>query len=272
VPKPIPENRPFQRGKGKTVAEILKLRSVSKEYGAVKALREVSLSVKGGETVALCGDNGAGKSTLIRLVSGAEVPTAGEIVLNGEQVHFTSPADALAKGVATIYQDLALAPRLQVYQNVFMGAELTKRALVPFLRVLDKKAMKQAAVSYLGRLNVDIKDLDVPVSALSGGQRQAVAISRALRWNASLVIMDEPTAALGVKETAQVLDLIRQLHDQGVTVLMISHNMKDVLAVAERVVILKNGIKIGECLASGLTSEQLATMVMTGNLGNRNLI
>ena len=120
------------------MAEILKLQSVSKEYGAVKALREVSLSVKEGETVALCGDNGAGKSTLIRLVSGAEVPTAGEIFLNGEQVHFTSPADALAKGVATIYQDLALAPRLQVYQNIFMGAELTKRTLVPLLRILDK--------------------------------------------------------------------------------------------------------------------------------------
>lgn len=254
------------------MAEILKLHLVSKEYGAVKALREVSLSVKEGETVALCGDNGAGKSTLIRLVSGAEVPTGGEIFLNGEQVHFTSPADALAKGVATIYQDLALAPRLQVYQNVFMGAELTKRTFIPLLRILDKKAMKQAAVSYLSRLNMDIKDLDVPVSALSGGQRQAVAISRALRWNARLVIMDEPTAALGVKETAQVLDLIRQLHDQGVTVLMISHNMKDVLAVAERVAILKNGIKIGECLTPGLTSEHLATMVMTGNLGERNLI
>jgi simple sugar transport system ATP-binding protein len=263
---------PFQFHKGKTVAEILKLQSVSKEYGAVKALRDVNLSVEEGEAVALCGDNGAGKSTLIRLVSGAEVPTGGEIFLNGEKVQFTSPADALAKGVATIYQDLALAPRLQVYQNVFMGAELTKRTFLPMLRVLDKKAMKEAAVSYLGRLNVDIKDLEVPVSALSGGQRQAVAISRALRWNARLVIMDEPTAALGVKETAQVLELIRQLHGQGVTVLMISHNMEDVLAVAQRVAILKNGIKVGECLTRGLTGEQLATMVMTGNLGDRNLI
>ena len=254
------------------MSEILQLKSVSKEYGAVKALREVDLSVEEGEAVALCGDNGAGKSTLIRLVSGAEVPTAGEIFLNGERVRFTSPADALAKGVATIYQDLALAPRLLVYQNVFMGAELMKRTFIPMLRVLDKRAMKEAAISYLGRLNVDIQDLEMPVSALSGGQRQAVAISRALRWNARLVIMDEPTAALGVKETAQVLDLIRQLHGQGVTVLMISHNMEDVLAVAQRVAILKNGKKVGECLTRGLTSEQLATMVMTGNLGERNLI
>jgi ABC-type sugar transport system ATPase subunit len=153
-----------------------------------------------------------------------------------------------------------------------MGAELIKRTFLPFIHVLDKKAMKDSAASYLTRLNVDIKDQDSPVSSLSGGQRQAVAISRALRWNARLVILDEPTAALGVKETAQVLDLIRQLHGQGVTVLMISHNMEDVLAVAQRVVILKNGLKVGECRTEGLSSEQLATMVMTGKLGSRNLI
>ena len=227
------------------MAEILRLKSVSKEYGAVKALREVDLSMEEGEALGLCGDNGAGKSTLIRLVSGAEMATAGEIFLKGEEVRFTSPADALSKGVATIYQDLALAPRLQVYQNVFMGAELTKKTFLPFVRVLDKTAMKEAAASYLSRLNVDINDLEAPVSALSGGQRQAVAISRALRWNATLVIMDEPTAALGVKETAQVLNLIRQLHEQGVTVLIISHNMEDVLAVTQRVVILKNGTRLG---------------------------
>jgi ABC-type sugar transport system ATPase subunit len=254
------------------VGEILKLNCVSKEYGAVKALREVDLSLAQGEALALCGDNGAGKSTLIRLVSGAELPTSGEIFLNKELVRFKSPADALAQGVATIYQDLALAPRLKVYQNVFMGAELTKRTAFPLLRILDKKTMKAAAASYLARLNVDIQDEDAPVSSLSGGQRQAVAISRALRWNARLVILDEPTAALGVKETAQVLDLIRQLHGQGVTVLMISHNMEDVLAVAQRVAILKNGIKVGECLTQGLSSEHLATMVMTGNLGDRNLV
>lgn len=251
---------------------ILTLKDICKEYGAVRALKAVDLFVEEGEVLALCGDNGAGKSTLIRIVSGAETATSGDVFLNGENVHFTSPADALTKGVATIYQDLALAPRLQVYQNVFMGAELTKRSFIPWLRVLDKKAMKEAAVNYLGRLNVDIKDLEAPVNALSGGQRQAVAISRALRWNAGLVIMDEPTAALGVKETAQVLGLIRQLNEQGVTILIISHNMEDVLSVARRVAILKNGEKVGECLTRGLTTEELTTMVMTGNLGNKNLI
>ncbi len=252
--------------------DILTLRGISKDYGAVKALKAVDLSVEEGEVLALCGDNGAGKSTLIRIVSGAETATGGDMVLNGENVRFTSPADALTKGVATIYQDLALAPGLQVYQNVFMGAELTKPFFVPWLRILDKKAMKKAAVDYLGRLNMDIKDLEAPVNTLSGGQRQAVAICRALRWNARLVIMDEPTAALGVKETAQVLDLIRQLNKQGVTILIISHNMEDVLSVAGRVAILKNGEKVGESLADGLTSEALTAMVMTGKLGNRNLI
>ncbi len=251
--------------------EILRLRGVRKEYGAVQALRGVDLAMERGEVLALCGDNGAGKSTLIRLVSGAEMPTAGEIVLEGEPANFASPADALAKGVATIYQDLALAPRLQVYQNVFMGAELTRPCLLPFLRVLDKKTMKRAAAGDLARLQVSLGDLEAPVSTLSGGQRQAVAISRALRWNAKLVIMDEPTAALGVKETAQVLELIRQLNAQGVTILVISHNMEDVLAVARRVVILKKGGKVGECLTAGLGSEELTTMVMTGNLGARAL-
>ena len=253
------------------MTNILEVKSISKDYGAVKALIGVDLCVERGEVLAICGDNGAGKSTLIRIVSGAETSTSGEIFLNGEKVKFFSPADALAQGVATIYQDLALATRLQVYQNVFMGAELTKRGLIPFLKVLDKKAMKESSARYLARLNVDIKDLEAPVSALSGGQRQAVAISRALRWKAGLVIMDEPTASLGVKETAQVLNLIRQLHDHGVTILLISHNMKDVLSVSTRVAILKNGRKVGECMTKGLSNEDLSTMVITGNLGDKNL-
>ena len=254
------------------VTERLRLRSMTKEYGAVEALKGVDLAIRSGEILALCGDNGAGKSTLIRLASGAEKPTSGEIYLDRQRVAFSSPADALAKGVATIYQDLALAPRLQVYQNVFIGAELTKPFLLPFIRVLDKKSMKEASAGYLARLKVEIGDMESPVSDLSGGQRQAVAISRALRWEAGLVIMDEPTAALGVRETAQVLELIRQLNSQGVTILIVSHNMEDVLAVAHRVVILKNGRKVGECLTQGLTSEELATMVMTGNLGDRNIV
>jgi simple sugar transport system ATP-binding protein len=253
------------------VTPVLELKGIHKSYGAVQALLGVDLSVNQGDVVAICGDNGAGKSTLIKIVSGAETATAGEIRLNGQRVNFTSPAAALAQGLATIYQDLALASRLQVYQNVFMGAELMRSSLIPGLRILDKKAMRLATAEYLGRLKIDIQDLSAPVSSLSGGQRQAVAICRALRWNARLVIMDEPTAALGVKETGQVLDLIRQLHEQGVTILLISHNMKDVLAVSDRVAILKNGRKVGECIVRGLNAEDLATMVMTGNLGELNI-
>ncbi len=250
---------------------LLELKGICKNYGGVQALLGVDLSVYRHDVLAICGDNGAGKSTLIKIVSGAETATNGEIYLDGQRVHFTSPAEALAQGVATIYQDLALASRLQVYQNIFMGAELVRSILIPSLRVLDKKRMKQAARDYLSKLKIDIQNVSAPVASLSGGQRQAVAICRALRWNARLVIMDEPTAALGVKETAQVLNLIRQLHDQGVTILLISHNMQDVVAVANRVVILKNGRKVGECLANGLNAEELATMVMTGDLGQRNI-
>lgn len=262
-----PQNR-----SGRFTQNLLELKAINKNYGPVQALKNVDLVVRKGDVLAICGDNGAGKSTLIKIISGAESATSGQVFLRGEEVHFSSPAEALARGVATIYQDLALAPRLQVYQNVFMGSELVRPLIVPFIRVLDKKRMRQAAAEYLSRLKIDIHDVNQCVGDLSGGQRQAVAISRALRWQADIIIMDEPTAALGVKETAKVLELIRELHDQGVTIIIVSHNMKDVLAVANRVTILKNGVKVGECLTDDLTAEELAHMIATGNVGDRNLI
>jgi len=251
---------------------VLKLDAINKNYVAVQALKNIYLSVYRGDVLAICGDNGAGKSTLIKIISGAESATSGRVLLRGEEVHFSSPADALARGVATIYQDLALAPRLKVYQNVFMGSELVRPMIFPFIRILDKKYMQRAASEYLTRLKIDIHDVNQCVGNLSGGQRQAVAISRALRWRADIVIMDEPTAALGIKETAKVIDLIRELHDQGVTIILISHNMKDVLSVANRVAILKNGLKIGECLTDDLSAEQLAHMIASGDIEDRNLI
>ena len=195
-------------------------------------------------------------------MSGAESPSGGDIRLNGERVTFRSPQDALTKGVAAIYQDLALAPRLPIYSNVFMGAEHTRPLLLPFLQVLDKKRMMREARGYLQRLSIAIEDMGRPVEQLSGGQRQAVAIARALRWNASVIIMDEPTAALGVKETMQVLDLIRRLHADGQTVILISHNMRDVVAVATRVVILKSGRKVAERPVAGLKADDLGAMIL----------
>jgi ABC-type sugar transport system ATPase subunit len=241
---------------------ILALRGLSKRYGAVEALQAVDLAVARGETVAICGDNGAGKSTLIRIISGAQPPSDGEIRLKGRVVRFASPADAFAQGVATIYQDLALAPRMAIYQNIFMGSELMRPSLLPGLKLLDKPAMRRAATTYLGRLKIALDDMDKPVEALSGGQRQAVAIARALRWQADIVILDEPTAALGVRETRQVLDLIHEIKSQGITVLLISHNMRDVVEVADRAVILKAGRKVAEVVTAGLGAESLASLVM----------
>jgi ABC-type sugar transport system ATPase subunit len=245
---------------------VFALHRIEKSYGAVQALLGVDLDVHAGEVLAICGDNGAGKSTLIKIMSGAESPSGGDISLNGERVTFRSPQDALTKGVAAIYQDLALAPRLPIYANVFMGAEHTRPFILPFLQVLDKKRMMREARSYLQRLSIAIEDMGRPVEELSGGQRQAVAIARALRWNASVIIMDEPTAALGVKETAQVLDLIRRLHADGQTVILISHNMRDVVAVATRVVILKSGRKVAERPVAGLKADDLGAMILNAGL------
>ena len=246
------------------MAALLRLSGIGKRYGAVEALRGVDLEIEAGEVVAICGDNGAGKSTLIRIVSGAHEPTSGTIELDGRPIVFTSPIDALKAGVATIYQDLALASRLPVWQNVFIGAELTRR-LAPGLDILDKRAMREASSNYLARLKVELRNTDRPVERLSGGQRQAVAIARALHWNARLVIMDEPTAALGVAESREVLSLIRELHRGGTTVILISHNMAEVVDVATRVVVFKGGRKIADRPAEGLTADDLGHLVMVGH-------
>ncbi|ASC65302.1 sugar ABC transporter ATP-binding protein [Achromobacter denitrificans] len=244
------------------MSAALSLRQIRKSYGAVEALKGVDLDVPEGKVMAICGDNGAGKSTLIRIISGAQEPSGGELSLDGKKVVFASPHDALVQGIATIYQDLALAPRLSIWENIFMGAELVRR--VGLFSVLDKRRMAQDARGYLQRLSVPIDDMDRPVERMSGGQRQAVAIARALRWDARVVIMDEPTAALGVKETALVLNLVRKLREEGRTVILISHNMADVVALADRVAILKSGAKVIERDVAGLDADALAHMVMTG--------
>jgi len=237
---------------------LLSLRRIGKRYGAVEALRDVDLDVAEGDVLGICGDNGAGKSTLIRIISGAQEPSAGAISVRGVAVRFRSPHDAHAAGIATIYQDLALAPHLAIWQNVFLGAELTRFGL------LDKARMRAQAADYMARLGGTISNMDVAVEDLSGGQRQAVAIARALRLSAALIVMDEPTAALGVKETAQVLELIRRLKADRKTIILVSHNMADVCAVASRVAIFKSGRKVIDRAAAGLDPDALAHMVMTG--------
>ena len=242
---------------------ILSLRGIGKSYGAVNAVIDVDLDIMRGEVIAICGDNGAGKSSLIKIISGAEEPTSGQICFNGKDVSFRSPSDALEQGVATIYQDLALAPRLSIVQNIFLGSELVRPLIPSLLSVLDKRKMAEQALTYLQRLNPSLTDVNRPVQSLSGGQRQAIAIARALRWNASVIIMDEPTAALGVKETAQVIDLVRRLKDEGRTIILISHSMRDVIALADRAIIMSGGRKIEDIPLAGLTAEVLSYKITT---------
>ncbi|MFT8244739.1 ATP-binding cassette domain-containing protein [Roseomonas sp. BN140053] len=247
-------------------APLLSLHGIQRAYGAVQAVRGVDLEIRAGEVLALCGDNGAGKSSLVKVIAGAHPPTGGTLLWRGAPLVLRSPEDALRQGIATIYQDLALAPRMSIAQNIFLGSELTRGLGV--LRLLDKRRMTREAAGFMGRLGAAVTEMATPVERLSGGQRQAVALARALRWQAGLIILDEPTAALGVKETAVVLQLIRRLHAEGRAVLLVSHNMADVCAVATRVAILKSGRKVIDRPTAGLDADTLAHMVMTGQEGD----
>ncbi|KGM49355.1 ATP-binding cassette domain-containing protein [Pseudooceanicola atlanticus] len=239
-------------------------RNIVKNYGAVEALRGVSVDVHEGEIHAICGDNGAGKSTFIKILAGVEQPDQGEITINGEARRFDSPQASLQAGIATIHQDLAVAADMSIYQNIFMGAELTRRVLG--LPLLDKARMRKDALGYMGQLNPSITDMNAKVTDLSGGQRQAVAICRALRWNADIVILDEPTAALGVRETEQVLGLVRSLKAAGKTVILISHAMQDVAAVADRISILRTGENQIDLEGGELTADNLSHYILSGEV------
>jgi ABC-type sugar transport system ATPase subunit len=225
-------------------APMLQARSITKRFGALQALADVDVDIRAGEVLAILGDNGAGKSTFIKILSGAYEPSAGTLLLDGAPVSFASPQDAADVGIATIFQELALSENLSIAENVFLGRELVRRVLgVPFLK---RQAMKQKVAELLHTLDAHISDPEAAVGSLSGGQRQAVAISRALNLNARLVIMDEPTAALAVAETRKVLQLIRRLAEGGRAVILISHNMHDVFEVADRIVVFRRGRKIAE--------------------------
>jgi simple sugar transport system ATP-binding protein len=242
---------------------ILEVRNLSKHFGAIQALNDLSMSVHPGEVVALAGDNGAGKTTLIKTISGVFRPTAGEILLNGEQVSFSTPQEARDKGIETIYQDLALADNLSIGANIFLGREPMTR-LLGFLPVLDRRKMAEAARSTMARLDFHVNRLDAPVSNFSGGQRQAVAIGRAVYWDAQVLIMDEPTAALGVPEQRKVIALIHQLKAQGRGVIFISHNLQDIFAVSDRIVVLRRGVMAGERRISETTHDEVVKLMVGG--------
>ncbi|AGZ45033.1 ATP-binding cassette domain-containing protein [Actinoplanes friuliensis] len=242
---------------------LLEARGVRKRFGAVEALRGASFSVGTGEVVALMGDNGAGKSTLIKTICGVHAPDEGEILFHGDSIAGRTPRDIHAMGIETVYQDLALAPDLDTAANLFLGRELFAKGLLGKLGVLAKKQMAEKAHQVLTDLDVKIKDAAAPVATLSGGQQQSVAVARAVTWANELVIMDEPTAALGVPQTRAVLDLIRRVRDSGRSVVLISHSLPDVLAVADRIEVLRLGRRVAR-LVTRDTSEEQIVGAMTG--------
>lgn len=242
---------------------LLEVRNLSKSFGPVQALKELSMSVMPGEVVALAGDNGAGKTTLIKTISGVFQPTGGEIRLKGRPVTFASPQEARERGIETIYQDLALADNLSIGANIFLGREPMTRAF-GIIPVLDRKKMAEAARDTMARLDFHVSRLDAPVSNFSGGQRQAVAIGRAVYWNAQILIMDEPTAALGVPEQRKVIELIHQLKAQGRGVIFISHNLQDIFAVSDRIIVMRRGILAGERQISDTTHDEVVKLMIGG--------
>ena len=235
----------------------LQVSGVSKRYGAVQALDGVDLSVEAGEVVALVGDNGAGKSTLVKVVSGVITPDSGTLEFEGRPVRINRPHDAQTLGISTVYQDLALCENLDVVANLFLGSEERRWSLMRGIR------MERRARDLLTSLDVRIRDIAAPVAALSGGQRQSVAITRALLGEPRLVILDEPTAALGVEQTAQVLDLVKRLRDRGLAVMVISHNLADVRAVSDRIVVLRLGRNAGDFRTAD-TSQEAIVAAITG--------
>jgi D-xylose transport system ATP-binding protein len=233
----------------------LEAHDITKTYGAVRALDGVHLTVRAGEVVALVGDNGAGKSTVVKVVSGAVQPDGGTISFLDRPVRIHRPADAQALGITTVFQDLALCENLDVVANLFLGTE--KRSW----SVLGELAMERTARDLLASLDVRIPDVRAPVALLSGGQRQSVAIARALLGEPRMVILDEPTAALGVEQTAQVLDLIRRLRERGLAVLLVSHNLVDVRAVSDRVVVLRLGRNVADLETATASQEQIVAAI-----------
>lgn len=247
----------------------LRVAKVSKHFGAVIALEDVDASIRLGEVLALVGDNGAGKSTLVKLLSGAYLPSSGEVIIEGNPVTIENPGKARQLGIATIFQELALVENLTVYENIFLGREIVRPILG--LPILDKKKMRDRVVQLIDELGSHIPSPAAPVSDLSGGQRQAVAIARAIDLETKLIIMDEPTAALAVAETRKVLRLTEQLRDSGKAVLLVSHNLNDVFEIADRIVVLRRGRKVAECERSETNLEEVVSWITGAKPGPHSM-
>jgi ABC-type sugar transport system ATPase subunit len=243
---------------------LLEAKNLRKRFGGIEAVRDVSFAVHSGECVVLAGDNGAGKSTVIKMISGVHTPTSGEVVFAGKRLTGQNPEAVRRAGIETIYQDLALADNLDPGLNLYLGREKTRRVLG--LPILDRREMRRTAVAVLKGLGIEIPDPAAPVRELSGGQRQSIAIARAIHWQAQLVIMDEPTAALGVPEQREVMALIARLKERGVGIILISHNLPDIFAAGDRIVVLARGSVAGERRPAETNDEEIVRMMMGATL------
>src|ERR1700727_2091662 len=244
---------------------LVKLRGIDQHFGPVQALYGVNLDLPAGQVTALCGDNGAGKSVLTRCISGVHQPDHGQIYFEGRPVHIRSARDAAALGIETVYQDLALADNLDIVQNMFLGRERLNYGL------LDEDSMEEQAAETLSALRVTtVRSIRQPVASLSGGQRQAVAVAKAVMWNSKVVLLDEPTAALGVVQTRTVLDLVERLRDRGLAVMVISHNLNDVFEVADRIAVLHLGRMVAEGPASGFDRQSVIEYMTTGGKNGKS--
>lgn len=259
---------PLETGEGEPPAvPTLQLQGVSKAFGAVQALQDVDFEVYAGEVVGLVGDNGAGKSTLIKIMAGAYKADTGNIFVDGTHVNISTPQDATRVGIETVYQDLALCDNMDVVSNLFLGRE-ERQTIIPFLvRPLREQYMEERAREVLKELNVRLPSLRVPVEALSGGQRQSVAVAKTILRNAKVVLLDEPTAALGVAQTRQVLELIGRLRSQGLAVVVISHNLADVFEVVDRVIVLRLGRRVATFDIRNTTREQVVSAITGAEFG-----
>lgn len=249
-----------------TAEVLLEARGLQKSFGAVRALQHADLTLLAGRVTALVGDNGAGKSTLVRCLTGVHPPDHGEVLLRGEEVHFSSPEACRALGVETVYQNLALIEDLPVWQNLFLRRELRKGKGV--FSVLDKRAMRDQATEILKELDVNIPSIRSNVRRMSGGQRQSIAIARAAHWGRQLVVMDEPTAALGVRETAAVEQLVKRLRESGVTVLLISHDMAQVKRLSDSVVVLRGGRTVARRETKDVSADDLVALITGAQEGD----